>query len=134
MYNEVFKIFDIETNIGFIGGNNTKAFYFIGKCDKNIIYLDPHYVQETIPLNNLGAISAHESYIPKDIYYMPINELSPSFTIGFAVNNMKNFKLLMKKLTSSDYFINQEKNIPNNMINNPLFVVKNKNLFLQKKY
>ena len=134
MYKEVFKIFDIETNIGFIGGNNTKAFYFIGKCDKNIIYLDPHYVQETIPLNNLGTISACESYIPKDIYYMPINELSPSFTIGFAVNNMKNFKLLMKKLTSSDYFINQEKNIPNNMIHNPLFVVKNKNLFYKKKY
>ena len=134
MYNEVFKIFDIETNIGFIGGNNTKAFYFIGKCDKNIIYLDPHYVQETISLNNLGTISAYESYIPKDIYYMPINELSPSFTIGFAVNNMKNFKLLMKKLTSSDYFISQEKNIPNNMIHNPLFVVKNKNLSLKKKY
>jgi hypothetical protein len=134
MYNEVLKIFDIETNIGFIGGNNTKAFYFIGKCDKNIIYLDPHYVQQTISLNNLGTISAHESYIPKDIYYMPINELSPSFTIGFAVNNMKNFKLLMKKLTSSDYFINQEKNIPNNMIHNPLFVVKNKNLFYKKKY
>ena len=134
MYKEVFKIFDIETNIGFIGGNNTKAFYFIGKCDKNIIYLDPHYVQETISLNNLSTISAYESYIPKDIYYMPINELSPSFTIGFAVNNMKNFKLLMKKLTSSDYFINQEKNIPNNMIHNPLFVVKNKNLFYKKKY
>lgn len=134
MYKEVFKIFDIETNIGFIGGNNTKAFYFIGKCDDNIIYLDPHYVQETIPLNNLGAISACESYIPQDIYYMPINELSPSFTIGFAVDNMKNFKLLMKKLTSSDYFINQEKNIPNNMIHNPLFVVKNKNLFYKKKY
>ena len=91
-------------------------------------------MQETIPLNNLGTISACESYIPKDIYYMPINELSPSFTIGFAVNNMKNFKLLMKKLTSSDYFINQEKNIPNNMIHNPLFVVKNKNLFYKKKY
>ena len=134
MYKEVFNIFDIETNIGFIGGNNTKAFYFIGKCEKNIIYLDPHYVQETVQIKKLGTNSVHESYIPNDIYYMPINELSPSFTIGFAINNMKNFKYLMKKLTSSDYFINEEKNAPNNMIHNPLFVVKNKNIFLKKNH
>ena len=31
IYNEVMNIFNIETNIGFIGGKNTRGFYFIGK-------------------------------------------------------------------------------------------------------
>ena len=133
MYDEVFKIFDIETNIGFIGGNTTRAFYFIGKCRKNLIYLDPHYIQETIPLKKLGTNSVQETYIPNDIYYMPINELSPSFTIGFAVKDMKSFKALMKQLTSSDYYIDQNQNKPNKMNHNPLFTVKNHKLIFKKK-
>ena len=126
MYNDVLKIFDIETNIGFIGGKNTRAFYFIGKCENNVIFLDPHFVQETIPLIKLGTISVKQSYIPNDIFYMPINELSPSFSIGFAVKNVHSFKKLMMKLNSSDYFINQEeKRKKHSIYKNYLFTVKN---------
>ena len=88
-YDEVLKIFDIENNIGMIGGKNTRAFYFIGKCGNNLIFLDPHYVQETLPLKKIGTDVVKETYIPNDIFYMSVNELSPSFTIGFAINDMK---------------------------------------------
>jgi len=97
MINEVLKIFDIPTNIGFIGGKRSRAFYFIGKSAKNLIFLDPHYIQEAISLKKLGTNYIIESYIPNDIYYMPIKDLSPSFTIGFAIKDMKNFKNLIKK-------------------------------------
>ena len=40
---------------------------------------------------------------------MDINELSPSFTIGFAVKDMQSFKKLMKNLTSN-YFVNKNLN------------------------
>ena len=125
VYEDIFKIFDIKTNIGLIGGKNTRAFYFIGRCDKNLIFLDPHYVQPTIPLNKFGTDSIQETYRPNDIYYMPINDLSPSFSIGFAVKDMKNFKILMDKLNSPDYFIKQKnkKTISSKKTN--LFVVKN---------
>jgi len=108
IYNEIFKLFNIQTNIGFIGGKNSRAFYFIGKCGINLIFLDPHFVQTTIQLRQLGTDLSQNSYIPNDIFYMPINELSPAFTIGFAVKDMENFKMLMKKLTCPDYFVNQE--------------------------
>ena len=124
-YDEVLKIFDIENNIGMIGGKNTRAFYFIGKCGNNLIFLDPHYVQETIPLKKIGTNVIHETYIPNDIFYMSINELSSSVTIGFAINDMKGFKKLMKKFKENKYFIDDEDN-SNKYINNIyLFEVKN---------
>ncbi len=122
MYDEVLKIFDIDTNIGFIGGKNSRAFYFIGKCENNVIFLDPHYVQSTLPIIQLGTISVKDSYIPNDIYYMPVDELSPSFTIGFAVKNIQNFKKLMKKIYSSDW-INSSK-CKSEEYKNGLFTVK----------
>jgi len=120
-YDEVLKVFDIETNIGMIGGKNTRAFYFIGKCGNNLIFLDPHYVQQTLTLKQIGTIDVQDTYIPNDIFYMNVEELSPSFSIGFAVNDMKNFKKLMKKLSSKDYFITKDKRNINNIY---LFEVK----------
>ena len=106
-FNDVLEIFDIDTNIGMIGGKNTRAFYFIGKCDDNLIFLDPHYVQETLTIKQIGTNIVQDSYIPNDIFYIPVNELSPSFTIGFAVKDMKNFKKLMQKLTDDKYFFDE---------------------------
>ena len=124
IYEDILNIFNIKTNIGLIGGRNSRAFYFIGKCDKNLLFLDPHYVQPTIPLNKFGTDSIHESYRPNDIYYMPINDLSPSFTIGFAIKDMKNFKIFMQKMNSPDFFIDPEKKTFSKKTN--LFVVKSK--------
>ena len=125
IYNEVMNIFNMEANIGFIGGKNTRAFYFIGKCGKNIIFLDPHFVQDTIPLNKFGTSSVQDTYIPNDIFYMQINELSPSFTIGFAVKDMKSFKKLMQQLYSLGYFVDNNICKSAKTYKNHLFMVKN---------
>ena len=125
LYEEVLKIFDINTNIGFIGGKNSRAFYFIGKCGDNLIFLDPHYVQQTIPLNVLGTDKIEESYIPNNIYYMNISELSPSCSIGFSIKDIKDFKLFMEKITSDDYFIEQNSYKTLGKKKYYLFMVKN---------
>ena len=132
-YNEVLKIFDIDCNIGIIGGKNTRAFYFIGKCGNNLIFLDPHYVQQTLSLKKIGTDVVQETYIPNDIFYMPVNELSPSFTIGFAVNDMKNFKKLIKSFKSKDFFVNNENGIKKNINSIFLFEVKNFNNSIHKE-
>ena len=123
VYDKVLNVFDIPTNIGIIGGNNTKAYYFIGKCDKNIIFLDPHFVQKTISLEKIGTNEVIESYIPRDIYYIPIDEVSPALSIGFAIKDMKSFKNLMKKLMSKDYYFKEGEFPGNNEF--PLFEVRN---------
>ena len=124
-YDEVLKIFDIENNIGMIGGKNTRAFYFIGRCGNNLIFLDPHYVQETLSLKKIGTNVVKDTYIPNDIFYMLVNELSPSFTIGFAINDMKNFKKLIKQFKENKYFIEDENANNKNFNNIYLFEVKN---------
>ena len=123
VYDKVLKVFDIPTNIGIIGGNNTKAYYFIGKCDKNIIFLDPHFVQTTIPLEKIGKNEVIESYIPRDIYYIPIEEVSPALSIGFAIKDMKSFNNLMNILMSKDYYFKEGEFPGNNDF--PLFEVRN---------
>ena len=125
IFEDILNVFDIPSNIGLIGGKNSRAFYFIGKCSNNLLFLDPHYVQSTIPLSAFGTYSIQDTYRPNDIYYMPINELSPSFTIGFAIKDMKSFKIFMDNITSPDYFIDQKKHktMISKKIN--LFIVKN---------
>ena len=128
LYDEILNIFNIKTNIGLIGGKNSRAFYFIGRCDTNLIFLDPHYVQPTIPLTIFGTDLIHESYRPNDIYYMPINDLSPSFSIGFAIKDMKSFKMFMEKMTSPDYYIEQNLKKSFGIKKIYLFMVKNYHL------
>jgi cysteine protease ATG4 len=126
MFNEVLNIFDIENNIGFIGGKNNRAFYFIGRCGQNVIFLDPHYVQDTISWKKLGTENEEETYIPNDVFYMPISELSPSLTIGFAIDSMKNFKKLLKEWIKKDYYIDINK-VKFEELKRRLFVVQNQN-------
>ena len=127
VYNDVLNVFDIKGNIGIIGGRNGRAFYFIGKCDTNLLFLDPHYIQPTLQMKDFGTISVQESYRPNDIYYMNIKELSPSFTIGFAIKDMETFKKFMEKMNTPDYFEPQGKykNENNKAKKFNLFVVKN---------
>ena len=39
---------DLPYSIGMIGGKPHEALYFLGRIKDNLIYLDPHYVQESI--------------------------------------------------------------------------------------
>lgn len=106
-YDKILKVFDIPTNIGIIGGYNTKAYYFIGRCDNKIIYLDPHYVQEAISLEKIGNNEVIETYIPRDILYISIKEVSPTLSIGFAIKDMRSFKNLMKILMSQIFYFKE---------------------------
>ena len=127
MSDEVLKIFDIETNIGIIGGKKTRAYYFIGKCEKNLLFLDPHYVQETVSLIDSRGYSIEKSYRPNDVFYMDVSEMSPTFSFGFAIKDMSDFKRLMKHLKSEEYFVNVSQNLKLSFRKdkNFLFTVKN---------
>ena len=92
MKDKILKFFNYKNNIGFIGGKTSKAYYFIGNCEDNLIFLDPHHVQESISINDIFVGEGSQSYKPNDVFYMNINELSPSFTFGFAIKNLYEFE------------------------------------------
>ena len=91
-YNSLLKLFGCKECIGIIGGETNLAHYFIGYNSKgNLLYLDPHYNQDSIiDLNEQNLMT----YIDKIVYKLPFKSLQCAFTIGFLFRNVKEFKEL----------------------------------------
>lgn len=93
----------IHNNIGFVSGKKNRAYYFIGvNGDQKIIFVDPHYNQKVEEFNeNLS------SYNIKDLYILNTKDLSGSITLGIAIYNIEDFKLLVDDLKKmNDIFPN----------------------------
>lgn len=77
---------------GIIGGNKTSSFYFVGSVNSKLIYLDPHYVSKYNLLQNI------EEYYTKNINYLDIKNLSPTFSICFYCKNFNEISELINIL------------------------------------
>ena len=88
-YLSIKKLFNCKEFLGFIGGGKVnQASYFFGYCDNDLLYLDPHYNQNSIhDLNEKNLMT----YINKNIYKLPIKSLQCGFTIGFLFRNLHEF-------------------------------------------
>lgn len=74
---------NMKNNIGFVGGRNGKAYYFIGFSEGKFMYLDPHFNQKAVdPEKDEGL-----SYYIKDVYLLDPSELSSQLTLGIVINN-----------------------------------------------
>ena len=93
-YNSIKNLFNCKECIGFTGGKNYSASYFIGYDDKNMLYLDPHFSKNSIipPLNDSNI----ESYLDKSLFQLPFEKLQPAFTICFLFRDLNEFKDLYK--------------------------------------
>ena len=79
---------------GIIGGNKTASFYFVGSVNNKLIYLDPHYVSKYNLLQNI------EEYYTKNVKYLDIKNLSPTFSICFYCKNSNEISELINILKS----------------------------------
>lgn len=110
------KFFEIPNNIGFIGGENFKGFYYIGINDnKELIFLDPHFNQRSF--TNLSELKYYyTTYLPAYIYKLQIEKISPALTLGFLFHGMDDFKKMVsdiKEFTKNKHSIfnfTEEKN------------------------
>ena len=118
-YSSIKNLFNCKECIGFIGGKNYSASYFIGCDDINFLYLDPHFAKNGVipPLNNENI----QSYIDKTLFQLPIQKLQPAFTIGFLIKNIDDFKDLYKymndncKIQNPCFFFQEDKMMSNNI-------------------
>ena len=118
-YASIKNLFNCNECIGFTGGKNFSATYFIGYDERHLLYLDPHFSQDSInsPLNNDNI----ESYLNKILFQLPIEKLQPAFTIGFLIRNLNEFKDLYKffneysKKEYSSFFIQENESIKKNL-------------------
>ena len=90
-FQSIKQLFKCKQFLGFIGGKINQASYFFGYSDDNLLYLDPHYNQDSIiDLNEQNLMT----YIDKIVYKLPFKSLQCAFTIGFLFRNVKEFKEL----------------------------------------
>lgn len=82
--------------VGMIGGRPGLAYYFVGFIENTLIYLDPHFVQETIHSktklrDNLGTYSCKKHRI------VDMFNIDTSVAFGFLINGSKHFRQFQKK-------------------------------------
>ena len=96
------KLFSCKECLGFIGGKKwtNSASYFFGYYDNFLLYLDPHFNNQSIDHLDINNIV---SYKNKTIYKLDIKTLKAGFTIGFLFRNIKEFNELV------NFFIEQKK-------------------------
>ena len=93
-YPSIRKLFANKECLGFIGGKKwtNSASYFFGYYDNFLLYLDPHFNNQSVDNINNNNIS---SYTNKTIYKLDIKTLKAGFTIGFLFRNLKEFNDLL---------------------------------------
>ena len=90
----IFKLFSCKECLGFIGGKKwtNSASYFFGYYENFLLYLDPHFNNQSIDHLDNDNIN---TYTNKIIYKIDIKTLKAGFTIGFLFRNLKEFNELL---------------------------------------
>jgi cysteine protease ATG4 len=83
------KLFDCKQFLGLIGGKFHSASYFFGFCGDDLLYLDPHFNQESC--YNLSD-KTFMSYMNKTIYKLSLKSLQSAFTVGFLFRDLNEFR------------------------------------------
>lgn len=150
-YNQIKNLFSIKQCCGAIGGLTKKAFYFIGNCQDNLYYLDPHTVQKYQPLlNNIKynetmfndefcdcEMLKWKSFHNLKTSSIQISEMNPSIAIGFLCKTKNElnsciFDLALAKIIEFKSTKNNNEELSTNVIT-PLFSVFEKRIS-QKVY
>ena len=94
-YPSIMKLFECRQCLGFVGGKNNSAHYFIGHDGKNnLLFLDPHYALESIS-NNFQKTNLENTFLTnKTPYQLDISKLNCAFTAVFLFRTCKEFKNL----------------------------------------
>lgn len=81
------KFLENRYSIGFIGGRESSSYYFMGYQQNELVYLDPHYVQDS---EARESSNYHASQVKK----MAFKHLRPSCMLGFyckTTDELKDF-------------------------------------------
>jgi cysteine protease ATG4 len=93
------NLLSLKQSVGFIGGKPGKSFYFIGYRGTNLIYLDPHNIQNKITIDDcfpkVKDLLSYHCLKPNEIN---INKIDPSLSIGFFINDKKEFDSFYKSI------------------------------------
>ncbi|EGG17261.1 autophagy protein 4 [Cavenderia fasciculata] len=93
----------MPSSIGLIGGKPKQSFYFVGFQDEHIIYLDPHFVHDTIHPFDSNFLNSYHDCIPQKMHF---SQIDPSMAFGFYCHTYKDFEqfcIRIKEIEASGF-------------------------------
>eukprot|EP00658_Telonema_sp_P-2_P055471 TRINITY_DN44093_c0_g1_i2.p1 TRINITY_DN44093_c0_g1~~TRINITY_DN44093_c0_g1_i2.p1 ORF type:complete len:361 (+),score=65.29 TRINITY_DN44093_c0_g1_i2:273-1355(+) len=89
------RTFAIQQTVGVMGGKPSASLYFVGAEDENLLYLDPHIVQERVEMRGRFETS---SFHCSRIRQMRVDALDPCLAVGFLCQVEEEFEFLCAEL------------------------------------
>jgi len=94
-YKFIKELLSLKQFIGMLGGYKGRAYYIVGYIDDNLIYIDPHYVQDAI--NRDEITTKGNTYHCSNLNYLHYKNLDSSITFCFLIKNECDFRHFIKK-------------------------------------
>ena len=94
---------------GMLGGKPNKALYFVGTQGDELIYLDPHFVQDSTNRKNLG--DQMPTYFCNSFRTIPYLDIDPSLGVAMYIDDIDDLKDFSEKMKvieqkyKSDFFL-----------------------------
>jgi hypothetical protein len=86
-YHSVLKCFELESSVGIVGGKPRQSFYFVGKSNENVFFLDPHIVKPAL----LSKETCNDRKDDDIIRYIDISDLDPCMLLCFFVSSFDEY-------------------------------------------
>jgi cysteine protease ATG4 len=100
-YNSVVKeALEMPGAVGIIGGRPRSALYFVGFQDDNLLFLDPHLVQEACA-DEAGLRVSEKTYINQSTRMIPFANVESSMAIGFLITSALSLQQLEMRLVEN---------------------------------
>jgi hypothetical protein len=82
------KCFETKFSLGIVGGKPRQSFYFIGKHDNNVFFLDPHIVKPALLTLEFQKNNKDADEV---IRYMDVSDLDPCMLVCFLIKSKNEF-------------------------------------------
>lgn len=90
------ELLKLQCSLGIIGGVPRKGYYFVGCVGNQLIYMDPHYVQDQITLSKLQYLI--RTFENKELRKVSQSEVDPSMSFVFYIDSLEALRKFYNKI------------------------------------
>jgi len=84
------ELLKFRQSLGILGGNGTSAHYIVGLNGDDVLFLDPHFVQESAKKKS-DLIDTMSTYFVKNPFQMKLSDMDTSVGFGFYIRNAEDY-------------------------------------------